>query len=70
MSEYEPFIALLMALGVGLLIGIQREQSSSLKKAEDGSYLGGVRTYPLYSLAGAIAMAVQHWRPAREASVR
>lgn len=41
-----PFIALGIALGLGLLVGMQRERS--------GSGLAGVRTFPLISLLGVV----------------
>lgn len=51
----QHFISLAVALGVGFLIGLQREQSTS-RTDEQRSSLGGVRTYPLVALAGAVAM--------------
>lgn len=50
----QHFISLTVALGVGFLIGLQREQSTSREDAERSS-LGGVRTYPLVALSGALA---------------
>lgn len=51
MAQGEVFAGLGVALGVGFLIGLQREQSAG----PDGGprALGGVRTYPLASLLGA-----------------
>ena len=54
MNSYEPFICLAVAIGVGLLIGLQREQSAHQSGYGEGDYLGGIRTYPLYALAGAL----------------
>lgn len=54
MSAYEPFICLAVALGVGLLMGLQREQSAHQSGYGEGDYLGGIRTYPMYALAGAL----------------
>jgi len=55
MNTYEPFICLGVSLGVGLLIGLQREQSAHQDGHAEGDYLGGIRTYPMYALAGALA---------------
>jgi uncharacterized membrane protein (DUF4010 family) len=50
--DAERFIALLVALGVGFIIGLQREQTAS---QEQTPALAGVRTYPLVALSGALA---------------
>ncbi|HXX92991.1 MAG TPA: DUF4010 domain-containing protein, partial [Planctomycetota bacterium] len=50
----ELFVSVAVALGVGFLIGLQREQSASLEGAPGRSQLGGVRTFPLVALAGAV----------------
>lgn len=42
----EPFVTLGISLGLGLLIGMQRERTES--------QLGGIRTFPLISLLGTI----------------
>ncbi|MBC8126382.1 MAG: MgtC/SapB family protein, partial [Gloeobacteraceae cyanobacterium ES-bin-144] len=56
MTQYEPFLSLGVALGIGLLIGMQREQSAMAEGArEEGYFIGGIRTYPLFALAGGIA---------------
>lgn len=52
----ERFSALAVALGVGFLIGLQREKSAAEEKKEDSRPLGGVRTYPLIALAGALTV--------------
>jgi len=51
----ERFVALLVSLSVGFLMGLQREQSSSQERASERTALGGVRTYPLVALSGALA---------------
>lgn len=56
MNTYEPFICLGVSLGVGLLIGLQREQSAHQDGHAEGDYLGGIRTYPMYALAGALTV--------------
>ncbi len=53
METFAPYVSLAVALGVGLLIGIEREQSSSDRQT--GLLLGGARTHPLFALAGALA---------------
>ena len=47
-----------VALGVGLLVGFEREQSQSDREREDRRF-GGSRTFPLLSLLGAVAGALQ-----------
>ena len=53
--EEGRFLSLLVALGVGFLIGLQREQTASTEESQR-SLLGGVRTYPLVALSGALAV--------------
>ena len=43
-----PFLTLGIALGLGLLVGLQRERSPS------STHVGGVRTFPLVTLLGAM----------------
>lgn len=52
-TDLEPFFALIEALGIGLLIGIERERSTQ-NTGNDPS--AGVRTFALASLIGAISM--------------
>ncbi|HLL25648.1 MAG TPA: DUF4010 domain-containing protein, partial [Kofleriaceae bacterium] len=52
MEPYESHFALATALAVGLLVGLEREQS---KPERGGSQLGGIRTYPICALIGALA---------------
>jgi uncharacterized membrane protein (DUF4010 family) len=55
--DIKPFFDLCFALAAGLLVGVQREQAVLAGGGrEDHLFLGGIRTYPLYALAGAIAM--------------
>lgn len=55
--DIKPFLDLCFALAAGLLVGVQREQAVLADGGHhDRSFLGGIRTYPLYALAGAIAM--------------
>lgn len=50
MDVPKVFLDLALALGVGLLVGLQRERS--------GSAIAGIRTFPLISLAGAVAASL------------
>lgn len=52
-AEAQTFFALAEALGIGILIGIEREQSEH-REGKDAS--AGVRTFALASLLGAISM--------------
>jgi uncharacterized membrane protein (DUF4010 family) len=57
MDAYEPFASLGLALAAGLLIGLEREQSApEPTEKSGGSFLGGVRTHPLFSLLGALSV--------------
>ncbi len=51
MQPFEPHLSLLTALAVGLLIGLEREQA----KPTGGSAIGGIRTYPIFALIGALS---------------
>ena len=53
--EEGRFLSLLVALGVGFLIGLQREKTASTEESQR-SLLAGVRTYPLVALSGALAV--------------
>jgi uncharacterized membrane protein (DUF4010 family) len=62
-EPYETQLALATALAVGLLIGLEREQT---KAARGASQLGGVRTYPIVALTGALATLLERtsmWVP-------
>ncbi len=54
MSESLPQLAmqLLVVLGVGLLVGAERERDQSEREEEGRRQFGGVRTFPLIALAG------------------
>ncbi|MBA3502231.1 MAG: DUF4010 domain-containing protein [Myxococcota bacterium] len=56
MEPYETHFALATALAVGLLVGLEREQS---KPGHDGSQLGGIRTYPIFALIGGLATLLE-----------
>src|SRR5689334_23419154 len=55
-EPYETHIALATALAVGLLVGLEREQT---KSERPGSSFGGVRTYPIVALIGALATMLE-----------
>lgn len=50
MESTKVFIDLALALGVGLLVGLQRERS--------GSAIAGIRTFALISMSGAVAASL------------
>jgi len=56
MDEFEPFLSIGVALGVGLLIGLQREQAAAPEEQHRFGFLGGARTHPLFALAGALSV--------------
>ncbi|HEU5075730.1 MAG TPA: MgtC/SapB family protein [Polyangiaceae bacterium] len=55
MDSYEPFVSVGIALAAGLLIGLERERAEG-PETERGSFLGGLRTYPLFSLLGVLSV--------------
>lgn len=55
-EPYETHLGLATALAVGLLIGLEREQS---KADRGGNQLGGARTYPIVALTGALATLLE-----------
>ncbi len=55
-EPYESQLALATALAVGLLVGLEREQT---KAERGGSQIGGVRTYPIVALVGALATLLE-----------
>ena len=54
-ERYEPFVSLALAVSAGLLIGLEREQSRPAVE-EKRPFLGGIRTYPLIALLGAVGL--------------
>lgn len=54
LDAMEPYASLALALLVGLLIGVERERTRP-REGETGSFFGGVRTFPIFSLLGAMA---------------
>ena len=62
MEPFEPHLALLTALAVGILIGLEREQ---VKATDDnaGASFAGIRTYPIFALIGAVSMLLMPASP-------
>lgn len=61
MEDHDPFVSFAIALGCGLLIGLQREQAAGVDGQTETERLGGIRTYPLYAVAGALgALLARH----------
>lgn len=55
--DYELFYELGIALGLGLLVGLQRERS--------GSEIAGIRTFPIITMLGAFAgLLAEYWENA------
>jgi uncharacterized membrane protein (DUF4010 family) len=52
MEDLHPFFRFAIALGIGVLIGMEREHSA---QTDDERRFAGVRTYPLFALLGATA---------------
>ncbi len=59
LATYELPVSLGLACVAGLLIGFEREQSATERSATGEGLLGGVRTHPLLSLIGAVAVLLQ-----------
>ena len=63
MEPYEHHLSLLTALAIGLLIGLEREQA---KANTGGGAIGGIRTYPIFALIGAVSTILGNaaiWMP-------
>jgi uncharacterized membrane protein (DUF4010 family) len=56
-EPYEPHLAIATAIAVGLLIGLEREQSHP-EGSERGGF-AGIRTYPIVALVGALASLLE-----------
>ena len=59
MEPYEPLLAIATAIAVGLLVGMEREQTHP----DDPSLFAGVRTYPIIALIGAVATLLDPGAP-------
>lgn len=58
MDAYEPYVSLAVALGMGLIVGLEREQASTTEEPDSPKGLGGARTFPLFALTGGVASLV------------
>jgi len=58
-DAYATHLGLAVALAVGLLVGLEREQTRDERKAS----FAGVRTYPIFALIGAVSMLLAPWVP-------
>ena len=56
METYETHLGLATAIAVGLLVGLEREQS---RPERPGSSFAGIRTYPIFALMGALATILE-----------
>ena len=66
----EPAARLAVALGIGLLLGAERERRMSTRQRRDSA---GLRTFALVSLLGGIAQqtgARRSWSPRSRSSAR
>jgi len=54
-ETYEPFASLALVMAVGFLIGLQREQSMAREATGRRTFVGGIRTFPLVAVAGALS---------------
>jgi uncharacterized membrane protein (DUF4010 family) len=54
-STYDLAGSLGLALAVGFLVGLQREQTMAVEKGARGLFVGGIRTFPLIALAGGVS---------------
>jgi uncharacterized membrane protein (DUF4010 family) len=57
-EAYEPFLSLGVALGIGLLVGFERERAG---RDDEREIVAGARTFPLIALGGALAMILGRW---------
>jgi uncharacterized membrane protein (DUF4010 family) len=57
-EPYEPHLGLATAIAVGLLVGLEREQSRP-EGDEGKARLGGIRTYPIFALLGAVSTLLE-----------
>jgi uncharacterized membrane protein (DUF4010 family) len=55
LDSYTNFLSIALAALAGLLVGLEREQSAPVDRTVE-SFLGGARTFPLVSVAGALSM--------------
>ncbi len=56
MEEFEPYVSYALALFAGLLIGLEREHSNA--PSGRAHFIGGIRTFPIFALAGAVSSSL------------
>ncbi len=59
MEAFENHISLATAIAVGLLIGLEREQTKLADAERRGHSLAGIRTYPIFALVGGLATMLE-----------
>lgn len=62
MEAFENHIGLATAIAVGLLIGLEREQTKQASRVAgeaEGTSLAGIRTYPIFALVGGLATMLE-----------
>lgn len=59
MEAFENHISLATAIAVGLLIGLEREQTKLADAEKKGSSIAGIRTYPIFALVGGLATMLE-----------
>ncbi len=57
MEAFEPYLSYALALFSGLLIGLEREHSRA-QAGQQGRFIGGVRTFPIFALAAAVSASL------------
>lgn len=56
MEAFEPYVSYALALFAGLLIGLEREHSNA--PSGRAHFIGGIRTFPIFALAGAVSSSL------------
>ncbi len=56
MTGHELYVSLAVAISVGFLIGLQREQHAAQEGRPRNLILGGIRTYPIFAISGAVSV--------------
>src|SRR5688500_11206222 len=56
-ESFEPYLSYALALFSGLLLGLEREHSRA-QQGKHARFIGGVRTFPIFALIGALATSL------------
>lgn len=59
MEPFENHISLATAIAVGLLVGLEREQTKLADADRRGHSIAGIRTYPIFGLVGGLATMLE-----------